>query len=148
MKDKNTREGLRLVKKLIIDMNDKAKKNKTKLIVALFPTKQAVYNEIINEDKKRNFLFSEIVKNEKIIKKEITDSCEENEISVIDVFFDTVSELKAGNRTYFASEDDHPNENGYKIYAKTINIFLNDIGKQATSSFDVLISSSSDSKLK
>lgn len=125
MDDPRIKSALTITKQVMLDMRNVAEKNKFRLIVALIPTKERVYakllaragyldkyprlaNAVHQEDTARDVLFGFL---------------RQNNIEVVDL----LPELEAGvdERDPYPRADGHPNKDGYRIIAETVNHYLN-----------------------
>jgi len=122
IQDENIQEGLRLTKNLLTAIKDKIEQNESdaELVVAIIPTKFSVYEDVVQESGKKNELFSDIIKNEALIKKDILELCDKERLKCIDLLSDLKSDINNGKKLYPESWDDHPIATGYKRYAEII----------------------------
>ena len=124
LSNKNTREGLRLTKEFLKRMSDKTKDMGSILVIALLPTKQMAYREVVGAYGGQNEYYTSIIKNEIEIKEELKKWCQIHDIFCIDIAPSMQKMLRERKQLYPNSIDDHPTQAGYRLYAKTIAEYL------------------------
>lgn len=115
-------EGLRITKERIVHIKKNTSENNIEMILLLIPTKERVYADSlkinnISVSKKYQTLIDFEDKN----KNDIISICEDNNITYIDTYFVLSQAAKDNIPIYPNSDDGHPNANGYKLIAGTIN---------------------------
>jgi hypothetical protein len=119
--NKNIREGIRLTKDLLTKIQRKVENNGARLIVALIPTKETVYEPLLSADRiKQNKAFVEVLTNEKTLRKDMTDFCKSAGITCVDLLPGLEAALAKNNRLFPKTWDGHPLGLGYKYYAESI----------------------------
>ncbi len=118
--DPNIIEGMRITKMLLQEMQVKALKNGTKLIVALIPTKEAAYAKTLGSKIDQNPAFREVVDNEAKLREDMQDFCKRSGIVCADLLPELETALQNGERVYPEIWDGHPAAHGYDMYAESI----------------------------
>ena len=125
LENKNIEEGLRLSLNFLDLINQKASSSNVKLLVALMPTKETVYVSKTEKMAQDNAYYKKILINEKEIKKRILDACAEKGILCFDMLPGMQQALLDGVKLYKEDWDEHPDNSGYKQYARTIADYIN-----------------------
>lgn len=127
LNDDNIKEGLRLTKVFFENIEQKAADNDIQVLWGFIPTKESVYNAVVGDLADDNMYFSDIVKNEKKIKEELSEFCLIEHMSCFDLLPPLQKALQDKKNIYPESWDTHPNENGYNIYADNFMYYLNEM---------------------
>ncbi len=122
---RENKEGMRLTKLFLGQMAEIFADYGINFIVAIFPTKQNVYYDIIGYKAYNNNTFRRIVENDELIKSEINLICDKyKNVFCLDVLPFMKKRLLQGMPVYYQNINDHPNSEGYKVYAKSIADFI------------------------
>jgi len=125
LEDARVKEGLRLTLEILLRMKEICAAKETQFIVLLIPTKETVFANYIERRQEYRTLpaLNELIKNEQEINRIIKKYFEVHRISYVDVLGDLQTALPK-RRLYFANGDGHPNAEGYKVIAKSLNRVL------------------------
>jgi hypothetical protein len=98
-------------------------------VIAIIPTKEAVYADKIGERKLLNNDYRKLMYNEELARKSVIDFCGKNGLFCVDLLPDLKKALSNGIPSIYPPySDGHPRKNGYKVIAETIASFLKSHG--------------------
>jgi len=120
LEDQNVREGLRLAKLFLTEIDNKAKEAEVDLAVVFIPSKISAYGKEVEKQNLSNLLYSQILKDETEIKEDILSFCQGQDLTCYDLLPDFQANLADGVKIYHESWDEHPSSEGYQEYAKII----------------------------
>lgn len=114
-------EGMRITFKLLDEMNRTCRSNNIGFVVAVIPTKEAVFADYLehNSALPLNDVMDKLIANERIARSKLFAFLNESGIRYVD----TLPSLKQSveHELYTrTSLDMHPNKNGYKVIAETV----------------------------
>ena len=125
MGDPRIKSAMVITKQVMLDMRSLAEREKFRLIVALIPTKESVYSKLMDragyiKDYPR---FADAIHQEDIARNEIAGFLHQSNIEVVDLLPEL--EIEVDKRDLYPLTDSHPNKNGYRVIAETIDKYLN-----------------------
>lgn len=124
MNDARIKVGMEITKRVLMDMKDEAKKQHFRLIIVLLPTKAQVYGKLLERagfiDK--HLQYAEALRNEIETRKILASFLIANNIDVVDPLPALEAAVEKGDIYPFA--ESHPNKDGYRIIAETIDQHL------------------------
>jgi len=123
--DPRIKSAMEITKKVLLDMRSVADKNSFRLIVALIPTKQRVYTKLLERagDLDKYPRLADVVHQEDAVRNTLTGFLHQNHIEAIDLL--PALEADAAERDPYPHTDMHPNKEGYRVIADTIQHYLN-----------------------
>jgi hypothetical protein len=118
----SVREGMRITFKLLQDMNSISQQHGIKFIVAVIPTKEMVFADYIEHKKDLPLVdvVDKLIANERIARLKTFQFFNDSGIAYVDTLPLLKQSIEQGLYAHTAS-DMHPNNNGYKVIAETIN---------------------------
>lgn len=139
--NKNTAEGWRISRQLLLEMKDIISKQNRDFIIVLIPTKERVYVDFMKlKQQEVPDSLSNIVDKEKEVLRVMQVFCSVNNIKCIDVSPDLSQALFDGQKIYPESLDGHPLATGYRVIAESVNSFLQQLQlKENTTSTEEII---------
>jgi hypothetical protein len=125
LNDPRIKSAMEITKKVLLDMRRVAGKNGFRLIVALIPTKERVYANLLARAGYRDKYprFAEAVRQEDTVRNELSGFLHQNTIEAINLL--PALEADAEERDPYPHTDMHPTKEGYRVIAETINHYLN-----------------------
>jgi hypothetical protein len=125
MRDSRIQLAMEITKRVLSDMQQVSKKESIRLIVALLPTKERVYSNLL---KRAGYIdkylpLAEAIDQEDLARGEILEYLRELEIEALDLL--PQLEMQVANRDLFPLTNPHPNKDGYSVIANTVNNYLN-----------------------
>lgn len=123
LEDPRITEGHRIALRAIQKMNDRASDKKIRFIVVLIPTKELVFQKLVENP---SLVYRNLTDNEVVTWKISKDFFEHNGIEYLDALPALQEQLSLGIQPYHASIDGHPNEHGHKAIANLITSYLNE----------------------
>jgi hypothetical protein len=126
---KEIREGLRITKRLLQDMNEACRKSGCRFVVVVIPTKEMVFASYLERDSSIPLrgVISELLANERAIRKELFAYFQAAGIRCVDTR--PALERMAGQGLYAQSDRDmHPGRNGYRVIAESVADYVNRSG--------------------
>jgi len=120
------REGLRITKRLLQDMNEACLKSGCRFVVVVIPTKEMVFAKYLERDAAIHLrgVIDELLANERTIRKELFGYFQTTGIRYVDTL--PALEHMAGQGLYAHSDRDmHPGRNGYRVIAESVADYLN-----------------------
>jgi len=132
MNRQEIREGVRITKKLLRDMNEACLKNGSRFVVVVIPTKEMVFSDYLEQDAaiRLRDVIDELLSHEREIRKDLFEYLQESGIRYVD----TLPAMKrmAGHELYALSQRDmHPGRNGYRVIADSVAEYLKNDDLQA-----------------
>lgn len=119
--DQHVQEGLRLTQVFLEAMHRDVQEHNAQLLVALLPTKQSVYQPLVGQERSENELFSQIIYSQNSLTEQLVAHSEEQGYMLIDTLPTLQHALLQGGQLYPTSIDDHPNAQGYHVYAEVLS---------------------------
>jgi len=107
-------EGIRVTKQVMLQINKKASESGIKLLVAVIPTKEMVYADLMKADVESNETYGKLVRMENEIRGELVEFASGNGIHVCDTLPELRVALGQDTRIYPRDHDGHPVKEGYK----------------------------------
>lgn len=121
LSNNEVQEGLRISLSALKQINDYTKKNKIKLLVAIIPTKENVYAELLKKSAGTdNITYNKLINNESKITEHLINFLNDNKINYVEPLY-AMRKAVVSSAIYPAGYDGHPNGKGYEIIAKEIN---------------------------
>jgi hypothetical protein len=120
-------EGIRITKQVMSQINKKASESGIKLLVALIPTKEIVYADLMKADVESNETYGKLAQMENTIREELIEFAEGNGISVCDTLPELRAALEQYTRIYPRELDGHPVKDGYKAISLGVKKALDKI---------------------
>lgn len=123
------RDGVRITKEVFGGLKALSADSGTQIGIVLIPTKEAVYAGFDPSLQKRlNRSFSDLVKNENVIKAELLDHCKMLGLECVDAAVIMVEAAKNGGMLYRQDSDGHPIAEGYRQIASAARQVLEQMG--------------------
>jgi hypothetical protein len=122
---KEIREGVRITKRLLQDMNEACLMNGCRFVVVVIPTKEMVFAKYFEQDATIHLhdVIDELLANERMIRKELFEYFQVSGIRYVDIL--PAMELMVGRELYVRSDRDmHPGRNGYRVIAESVAEYL------------------------
>jgi lysophospholipase L1-like esterase len=125
--------GLEITEHAIIDMSRDAKRNSIRLIVAVIPTKERVYKDVLNHaehltanppDLARDVL-ANALRDEDTAREAITSFLRQQQIEVVDLL--PALSLEVAKQDLYPVTEGHPNGTGYRVIAGSIARYLSGV---------------------
>lgn len=124
LSNNEVQEGLRISLSALKQINDYTKKNKIKLLVAIIPTKENVYAELLKKSAgTNNITYNKLINNESKITEHLINFLNDNKINYVEPLY-AMRKAVVSSTIYPAGYDGHPNGKGYEIIAKEINKYI------------------------
>jgi hypothetical protein len=125
MDDPRIKFAIVITKQVMLDMRALAEKERFRLIVALIPTKESVYGDLVTRAGyiKKYPSLADAIQQENVARHVIESFLHQSNIEVVDLLPEL--EAKVDERDLYPLTDGHPNKNGYRVIAETINNYLN-----------------------
>jgi hypothetical protein len=128
MTDVRLKAGFDIAKRALHDMRQEAEKNHMRFVVVLFPTKERAYGKLLEQAGVigSHPQFAEVLRQEDSARNEMIGYLHGQKIEVVDL----LAPLEAGlaEKDMFPTTDGHPNPEGYRLIAETIDRYLNENG--------------------
>jgi lysophospholipase L1-like esterase len=125
MGDPKIKSGMEINKQVMLDMHSLAEKEAFRLIVAFIPTKESVYAKILDRagyiDKYARL--ADAVHQEDVARDALADFLHQANIEVVDLLPTLRAEVD--KHDLYPRTEVHPNKDGYRVIAETINNYLN-----------------------
>ncbi len=120
-------EGLRISLELFSKMYELCMKENIHFLVVLIPTKESVFSDYIQNNSvlDNSEIIDELIENERRINERVKAYFREHHIPYVDVL--NLLKKAVGKEQIYPSDDDHPNKNGYKIIASSVQQHLRHI---------------------
>ncbi len=120
-------EGLRISLELFSKMYELCMKENIHFLVVLIPTKESVFSDYIQNNSvlDNSEIIDELIENERRINERVKAYFREHHIPYVDVL--SLLKKAVGKEQIYPSDDDHPNKNGYKIIASSVQQHLRHI---------------------
>jgi hypothetical protein len=126
---KEIREGVRITKRLLRDMNEACLKSGSQFVVVVIPTKEMVFAKYLEQDASIHLrdVIDELLANERMIRNELFGYFHAAGIRYIDTL--PAMESMVGQGLYVRSDRDmHPGKNGYRVIAESVADYVNRSG--------------------
>lgn len=121
-----TAEGWRLTTRALTELATKARDSKTRLVINVIPTKEAVYlSKMEREGNKIPDNFKAYWAAEKNLNQKVRRLCGELKVECVFPLNDLAQALARGEKIYGLTMDGHPLAAGYAIIAKSLFNYLN-----------------------
>lgn len=118
-------EGLRITLKLIVDAQSKLMKKNIILLIAIIPSKESVYAQLMaSHSTHRNEGYEKVVKMEAAAKDKILAFCQENGVYCVDTLTYLQKRLAENSTLYSRDDDSHPRAGGHAAIASGVHKFL------------------------
>ena len=114
-------EGMRITFKLLDEMNRICRTNNIAFVVAVIPTKEAVFADYLERDSTLPLsdVMDKIIANERIAREKLFQFFNESDIHYVDTLPALTQSVE--HELYArTAQDIHPNKNGYKVIAEAI----------------------------
>jgi hypothetical protein len=125
--DPRIKSAMVITKKVMLDMRGIAEKEGFRLIVALIPTKERVYGKLLDRAGyfKKNLRLADAVYQEDAARNELAGFLKKNNIDLVNLLPELEARVDKGD--LYPLTDGHPNKDGYRVIAETINYYLNSL---------------------
>lgn len=118
--DLRVRDGLRITQEILREMSERLATEHISFIVAVIPSKQTVYAELIAKHGPKLPDMERYLESEAVLKAEMTSFFKAHAIRHVDVLPALRGELARGSAPYHQGEESHPNASGYEAIANTL----------------------------
>ena len=128
MRDPRIQSAMDITKRLMSDMQSVTEKRGIRLIVLIIPTKERVYSDILRRSGyvAKYLLLREALEQEDVARAAIVESSRAQNIEVLDPLPALAAAVRKRDLyPSYPSFDIHPNKDGYRVIAETINRYLN-----------------------
>ncbi len=119
--DPRVSEGLRITRLALKRTQERVTTANVKLVVVLIPTKEFVYAELMNGERKSTGTYARLVDMEQKARQELLSSCAEDQINCVDALPDLRKAIEQRQQIYPSSAESHPNAAGYRILALKVS---------------------------
>jgi hypothetical protein len=131
--DPQVKSGLEITKRVMVEIQKDAERNAMRLIVAIVPTKQRVYGDLVkqagylapNSDVRGKEVLAKALRDEDVTREAIVSFLRDQQIEVVDLLPALSSEVAM--RDAYPETDSHPNRFGYRAMAGSIDSYLGGI---------------------
>lgn len=122
--DARVAAGMRITEQVLLDMRGVADQNAFRLVVTLIPTKERVYADLLQRAGyvDRSPRLADAVRQEDDVRDKLVNFLQQNNIEVIDLL--PALQEDVTRRDPYPHTDMHPNKEGYRVIAATINEYL------------------------
>ena len=120
------REGMRITKTILKNMNDSCLTKNISFIVIIIPTKESVFSKYIlnNNQMPLHNVLTSLIANETLARESLISFFNKENIEYIDML-QAMQDAVTTERLYaYTAADMHPNNNGYRVIAETIGKHL------------------------
>jgi hypothetical protein len=130
LNDPRIKAGLEITEHAMIDMSRAAKQSAIRLIVAVIPTKERVYRDVLNQaeyltassgNHEKEVLVSAI-RDEDVVRETIVSFLRQQQIEVVDPL--PALSLEVAKQDLYPLTEGHPNGAGYRVIAESIASYL------------------------
>jgi len=124
MRDPRIQAAMAITPHVMSDMRSVAEKEAMRLIVALIPTKERVYGRLLERAgyREKYSRLADALDQEDAARAWLAGVLRDRDIEFVDLLPALETEIK--NRDLFPRTDPHPNKDGYRAIAETINRYL------------------------
>lgn len=122
-KDPRVHEGLRIAQEALLEMKNRTKEAGVEFLVVLIPTKERVYEELVNANK-GSTIFNQLVVDEEVLEKGLVQFFERERIRYLPLLPSLKLALWSGLAPYPNNSDGHPNGTGYQVLSECIAAYL------------------------
>lgn len=124
MRDVRIQGAMEITKRIFLEMQNVSKREDTRLIVALIPTKESVYKGLLDQagSSGKSPRLSAAIAQENIARDTIVSFLQEHHFEVVDLL--PALEANVAERDLYPFADAHPNKYGYRTIAETLNAYL------------------------
>jgi hypothetical protein len=121
MDDPRIQSAMEITKQVMLDMRAVAEKERFRLIVAMIPTKERVYRKLLQRVGfiQKHQRLSDVIKHEDVANDVMVRFLQQANIEVIDLLPELETAVERGDP--FPLTDAHPNAEGYRVIANTID---------------------------
>ena len=111
------REGLQITKLSLTRMQEQASAANIKLVVMLIPTKESVYAELMNSERKSTGNYARLVNMEEKARQEVLALCATDKLNCVDALPELRKAIERRQQIYPSTTESHPNAAGYRVLA-------------------------------
>ena len=124
MRDPRIQAAMAITPHVMLDMQSVAEQEAMRLIVALIPTKERVYGRLLERAgyREKYLRLAEAIDQENTARAWLAGLLREHHIENVDLL--PALEAEVDDRDLFSPTDPHPNKDGYRVIAETINRYL------------------------
>jgi lysophospholipase L1-like esterase len=128
MNDSVVQEGLRISLKAFQKIHEIIMSKNVDLLVVLIPTKESVFAKYIEKNRAlhNSEIIDELLINEDKVRESVKEYFEEHNIAYVDVLY-ALRNSVGEEEIYPQNSNGHPNKNGYRIIAETVQQYLNSL---------------------
>ncbi len=121
LNDSRIAEGLRITQAMLTDIQNIADEAGVELVVALIPTKESVFANMMGSDDED---YKQLIDMESDVRGRIKAGLEAEQIAYVDTLSVMQVAIEQGRQLYPTNSDGHPNANGYAVIAQTIATYI------------------------
>ncbi|MFQ5505756.1 MAG: hypothetical protein ACE5F1_13310, partial [Planctomycetota bacterium] len=119
--DPRIREGFRIATAALLEIAEKLRSKRVRLLVALIPSKPVVYEELIEKSEgKDKPVLLDVIHNEEELALGMKRFFEERRIPFVDTLPELAQALRNGMAPFSESDDEHANAAGYAAIARGV----------------------------
>lgn len=120
------REGMRITKTILKNMNNVCIAQNISFIVVIIPTKESVFSKYIlsNDQMPLHNILAPLIANETSARESLIDYFNKENIEYIDMLQPMQNAVTTERLYAYTAADMHPNNNGYRVIAETIVKYL------------------------
>lgn len=126
--DPRIAEGLRITKVVLSRTQQRVDEHGVKLLVLLIPTKELVYDDLMQREGRSTGTYSRLVGMENRAREEVKSWCTEKHIACVDALPELRNAIARRQPIYPSTTESHPNAAGYAVLAATVAKALNNGG--------------------
>jgi hypothetical protein len=125
MRDQRIQAAMEITSHVVSDMRSVAEQHAMRLIVTLIPTKERVYGKLLERAGYRDkyWRLAEALDQEDTARAWLAGILREHDIEIVNLL--PALEAEVDEHDLFPLTDGHPNKDGYRVIAETINRYLN-----------------------
>ena len=127
--DPRIAEGLRITKVVLSRTQQELDGHGVKLLVLLIPTKELVYDDLMQREGRSTGTYSRLVGMENRAREEVKAWCTEKHIACVDALPELRIAIANRQQVYPSTTESHPNAAGYAVLAATVAKALNNGGR-------------------
>jgi hypothetical protein len=114
-------EGLRITELALATIKERVTAANVKLAVLLISTKESVYSELLNSERKSVGNYARLVSMEQQARDDALSICAEDKINCVDALPDLRKAIEQRQQIYPSTTESHPNAAGYRILALKVS---------------------------